>query len=96
MCNHDSHKDRLEMNLGIIAASIATIRPLFANLGPSGRGSSDLLGAPYASNGPFVKISKASKAGRKLTDILLNPTGTTKTPDAEMSQDLQEVSEERR
>ncbi|KAL9102530.1 MAG: hypothetical protein Q9163_002339 [Psora crenata] len=77
----------LEMNLGIIAASIATIRPLFVNLGPMVRVSSDNNGGPYSSSRPLVKNSKASKAGRNL-GIVLNPMGTTKTMDTEISQDF--------
>lgn len=84
------------MNLGIIAASIATIRPLFANLGTMVRISSDNTGGPYSSNQPLVRNPKASKAGRNQTGILLSPMGTTKMADAEISQDFREAWQERR
>ena len=76
------------MNLGIIAASIATLRPLFANLEPMVRVSSDTPQEPYASDRPFARNLKASRAGRKLTSILLDPLSTsiTKTTDVEVSQ----------
>lgn len=81
------------MNLGIIAASIATLRPLFANLGPMARFSSDPVRSPYALDRPLVKNAKASKAVRNLTDILLNPMGITKTTDVEASQATRVASE---
>lgn len=74
------------MNLGIIAASIATLRPLFANLGTMVRVHSDTPQEPYASDRPFAKNLKASKAGRKVTSILLDPMSITKTTDVEVSQ----------
>ena len=79
------------MNLGIIAASVATLRPLFTNLGPIVRVPSDTTRGPYDSTQPFVRKSEAPKAGRKITDILLNPMGITKTTDVEVSQDSREV-----
>ena len=82
------------MNLGIIAASIATLRPLFANLG-AGRISSDTTRGPYASNRPLVRDLKAPNALGKLTGILLNPMGITKTTDVEVTQDFREASEGR-
>ena len=89
------NRDRLEMNLGMIAASIATLRPLFASLGPMARVPSDPVRGPYASDRPLVGNSKASKAVRKLTDILLNPMGTTKTTDVEITQTIAEALEGR-
>lgn len=83
------------MNLGMIAASIAPLRPLFANLGPMVRVSFDAVRDPYTSDRPFVRNSKASKATRKLTDILLNPMGITKTTDVDVTQTTREGSEER-
>ena len=74
------------MNLGIIAASIATLRPLFANLGPMIRVASDTPREPYASDQPFARNQKASKAGRKLTSILMDPMSITKTTDVDVSQ----------
>ena len=74
------------MNLGIIAASIATLRPLFANLGPMVRVPSDTPRETYASDRPFARNLKASKAGRRLTSILLDPMSITKTTDVEVSQ----------
>lgn len=82
------------MNLGIITASIATLRPLFANLGSLIRVSSDTVQEPYASDRPFVRHSKAAKAGRKLTGILLDPMGITKRTDLEITQNFHETSEE--
>ncbi|KAM0801139.1 hypothetical protein BDR22DRAFT_888807 [Usnea florida] len=76
----------LEMNLGIIAASIATLRPLFASLGPMVRVPSDTPPERYASDRPFAKNPKASKAGRQPTSIPLDPMNVTKTSDVEVSQ----------
>lgn len=81
-------KVRLEMNLGIIAASIATLRPLFVNLGPMARRIPDNSRWPYASNRPFAKISKGAKAGSRGSGTLLSPMGSTKTNDLEASQDI--------
>lgn len=84
------------MNLGIIAASIATLRPLFTNLGgPTGRVSPDTIQGPYDSDQPFMAHSKAVRAGRKLTDILLKPMGITKTTDVEVTEKVRGGSEER-
>ena len=88
-------KARLEMNLGIIAASIATLRPLFVNLGPMVRVTSDTPRWPYASNQPFAKFAKASKTGTGLTGTLLSPMGSTKTNDLEAEQDIREASDGR-
>ena len=95
MCRCGSNKDRLEMNLGIIAASIATIRPLFVNLGSMVRVASDPTREPYDSDRPFFRDPKASKASTKLRGILLNPTGITKTTDVEVSQEIRQASGER-
>ncbi|KAL8810003.1 MAG: hypothetical protein Q9200_002923 [Gallowayella weberi] len=84
----------LEMNLGIIAASIATIRPLFVNLGPMVRITSNSSPGPDAMNSPFFRNAKATKAGEKLRGILLSSMGSTKTTDVEFSQDLRKESEE--
>ena len=83
------------MNLGIIAASIATLRPLFVNLGPMVRVTPDTTRWPYAANRPFAKFSKASKAGPGLTGTLFSPMGSTKTDDLEVSKEIGETSEER-
>ncbi|KAL8952924.1 MAG: hypothetical protein Q9222_001183 [Ikaeria aurantiellina] len=79
----------LEMNLGIVAASVATLRPLFSNLGPMVRVASDANQGQYASGQPFFR--KASKAGSKLRSIPLNPTGITKTTDIDVSRGSGEV-----
>ena len=83
------------MNLGIIAASIATLRPLFVNLGPMVQIGSDTTRGPYASDRLFAKKSKSSSAGTRLRGILLSPMGSTKTNEAEFSKDSLEALEER-
>ncbi|KAL8693260.1 MAG: hypothetical protein Q9224_003788, partial [Gallowayella concinna] len=84
----------LEMNLGIVAASIATLRPLFVNLEPMVRIASDPTRGPNASNQPFVRRLGASMAGAKLRGILLSSMGSTKTTDVDVTQDSRKVSEE--
>lgn len=82
------------MNLGIIAATIATLRPLFVNIESMVRVSSDPARGPYASDRPLAwGHAKAAKAGGKLTNILLNPRGITKTTDFEVMRKSQEPSE---
>lgn len=85
----------LEMNLGIIAASIATLRPLFTNIESIVRVPSDTVRGPYSSDRPFVTRLKAAKAGGKLTGILLSPMGITKSTEVEVVRDNQDTSEER-
>ncbi len=83
------------MNLGIIAASIATLRPFFTNLESMVQGASYTARSPNASKQPLVSITKASKAGRKLTGISLTPTGTTESTNIDASHVFSEASEER-
>ena len=77
------------MNLGIIAASIPTLRPLFANLEPMVRVASDTNQGLYASDRPFLRNLNKPKASSMLTDIPLNPIGITKTTGVDVSRDLE-------
>ena len=81
------------MNLGIIAASIATLRPLFVNLEPMARITSDTARGPYTSNRLLVKHPKMSKIGTPLSGVMLSPLGSTKSTDVEALKDYREVSE---
>lgn len=63
----------LEQNLGIIAASIATVRPLFANLGPIVQVSSETIRGPYASDRPFLGHLNVPGAGGMPKSIALSP-----------------------
>ena len=82
------------MNLGIITASIAPLRPLFVNLGPMDRVSSDKSRWLNTSDRPFAKMSKASKAGIKPSGILLSSMDSTKTNNVDVSQDIPEANKE--
>ena len=82
------------MNLGIIAASIATLRPLFANLGSVVRVPSDTIRGPYSPDRPFLTHSNASGPGRKSKGIVLNPMGITKTTDFDIERKYQGPAEE--
>ena len=77
---------RLELNLGIMAASIATLRPLFAGLEQSMvLLPSDNAQGRYRSDQPLVGHTKA---GRKPTGILLSPMHITNRTDIEISRDF--------
>lgn len=73
------------MNLGIIAASIPTLRPFFVNIEPMVRVASDTTEGPHASDRPFWRNLKELKAGSKLINIPLNALGTTKSTDADVT-----------
>lgn len=83
------------MNLGIIAASIAPLRPLFVNLGPMVQIPSDTNLGLHTSNRPFLKIPKAFKPGSKLSGIPLDSMGIKETTDSAASQGFEQVSESR-
>lgn len=85
------------MNLGIIAASIAPLRPLFVNLDPMVRLASDPNNRGlYNSDQPILKGSKESKLRSKLKGIPLDSLGIRTTTDSDVSQKgLAEVRESR-
>ena len=82
------------MNLGIIAASIAACRPLFANLGSVARAPSDTIRGPYASDRPFLGHSNASGPAGKPKDIVLSPMGITKTTNVDIRRKSEKGAEE--
>ena len=72
------------MNLGIIAASNATLRLLFVNLGPI------MVQVPsdFPTRRPFVMMQRnleVLKIGRKLRSVVLNPLDVRKTTEAGVS-----------
>ncbi|KAF6229440.1 hypothetical protein HO133_007556 [Letharia lupina] len=74
----------LEQNLGIIAASIATVRPLFANLGPIVQVSSETVRGPYASDRPFLGYSNVPGAGGMPKSIALSPMRITQATNVDL------------
>ncbi|KAL9030590.1 MAG: hypothetical protein Q9196_001296 [Gyalolechia fulgens] len=85
----------LEMNLGIIAATIPTLRPLFANVESMVRVASDPTQGPYASDRPFWRNMKESKAGSTLTTLPLHTMGITKSTDVDVTLRSASASEQR-
>lgn len=82
------------MNLGVIAASIATLRPLFVNLGSAVRAPSDTIRGPYSSERPFLVHSNSSGPARNPRGIVLSPMGITKTTDFDIMRKYQGPAEE--
>lgn len=86
-----SNTIRLEMNLGIIAASIAPLRPLFVNLDPMIRIASDINQGPHASDRPFLRRPKVARLGHKQMGIPLESVGERGTIDCDVVQGLEDV-----
>lgn len=82
------------MNLGIIAASIAPVRPLFVNLERTAQVPSETVRGPYASNRPFLNHLNASGAAAKPAAIVLGQVGITETLNVDTFRNRHELAEE--